>query len=170
MQMVLECPFQDYYDWFTKTLNPCSKKTNCKWLFKAHPAEDKYVSYQYKLKFMNYFEFKNIKMFKPKFSANEILQHCDGIINPRGSSALEFTAQGKLVITSRPWYLNQFNLNYELKILLIIKLIKMLIICIHQMRKKIRLAKILIDCFWKNNLQDLKLFHDNNELTFYTYF
>ena len=89
--------FNDYVDWCLFTFKVIQKNNNVFWLFKAHPAE---LAYGAKTKLNNLIsDRENIKILDKNILSNDVLKHTDGIVTARGTSAIEYAARGKTVIT-----------------------------------------------------------------------
>ena len=103
--------FNDYVDWCLFTFKVIQKNNNVFWLFKAHPAE---LAYGAKTKLNNLIsDRENIKILDKNILSNDVLKHTDGIVTARGTSAIEYAARGKTVITCFDSPYKEYNFTYH---------------------------------------------------------
>ena len=92
--------FTDYVDWYLFTLQNIVKIKDYNWLLKSHPGEHLYGNKTTLKKLTNIDLPKNVVFWNEKANGNDLLEYCDLIVTARGTSAIEYAALGKKVVTS----------------------------------------------------------------------
>lgn len=85
--------FNDYYEWFKKTLKYINTVKDINWLVKPHPSSSYYGEEGEVKKLLK--KYKNIKMVKSSLSTQSVLLVADHIVTVSGTVGLEFACLSK---------------------------------------------------------------------------
>ena len=94
--------YTDYVDWFLITCEIIKDLDSCNWLLKVHPAESEYGTKTTLRKLVGDHLPTGMFHWPEGVSGVEINAFADCVVTARGTSAIEYSAAGKKVITASP--------------------------------------------------------------------
>jgi len=89
--------FQDYYDWFIKTLEIAKSQTSVNWVFKEHPAAEFYPTRDVSLEAIfaqvpsSHIRFLN---YRADFNSRSLRHIADAVVTCLGTAGLEYSCLG----------------------------------------------------------------------------
>ncbi|OGA36076.1 MAG: hypothetical protein A3G80_00995 [Betaproteobacteria bacterium RIFCSPLOWO2_12_FULL_62_13b] len=89
--------FQDYYDWFIRTLELAGEVKSANWIFKEHPAADHYITRDVDLKrVFQEVKYNNVRFLdrQADFNARSIPHLAQAILTCVGTAGLEYSTLG----------------------------------------------------------------------------
>ena len=95
--------FFDFHDWLNETKKVAETKTDCIWLFKAHPVDKWYGGPGLKDLFQN--KRDHIHVLDENVSSDDVIAISDALITFHGSAGIEFASEGKpVLLADNGWY------------------------------------------------------------------
>lgn len=89
--------FQDYYEWFVRTLELAGEVKSANWIFKEHPAADHYITKDVDLKrVFREFKYDNVRFLdrQADFNARSIPHLAHAILTCVGTAGMEYSPFG----------------------------------------------------------------------------